>query len=260
MGRQSRVAALAIAATVALYSGAGAQNLAVSLFERYLEPLRVQAGIPGLSAAIVQDRQIVWERGLGFADVEASIAARADTPYGVADLTQTFTAILLGICAERGLVQPDYQLRSLLPQSTETSATLRQFLTHTSGPTGAFRYEPARFALLTGVVELCAQESRQGSCELRHRHRRRTVRPRRHAREDLEQSPHDAIDDDDGDTASDGDGLVRADLRRPAADLALRPHLRRVLRAHPEGAVPPPDVGPGREQRRLERRLLSPGW
>ena len=33
-------------------------------FETYLESLRQQAGIPGLSAAIVKDGQIAWERGL----------------------------------------------------------------------------------------------------------------------------------------------------------------------------------------------------
>jgi CubicO group peptidase (beta-lactamase class C family) len=40
-----------------------AQSLAFGLFERYLEPLRTQAGIPGLAATIWQNGQMVWERG-----------------------------------------------------------------------------------------------------------------------------------------------------------------------------------------------------
>jgi CubicO group peptidase (beta-lactamase class C family) len=159
MVRQTRVAALALAATVALYSGAGAQSLALSLFERYLEPLRVQYGIPGLSAAIVQDGQVVWERGMGLADIEASLPARPDTPYGVGDITQTFTTLLLAICAERNLVQPDQNIGRWVPTATTPAATIRQILTHTSGPTGAISYDTVRFAQLTGVVESCTRVS-----------------------------------------------------------------------------------------------------
>ena len=50
-----------------------AQGLASSLFERYLDSLRLQAGIPGLSALILQDGVISWERGFGRADIERSI-------------------------------------------------------------------------------------------------------------------------------------------------------------------------------------------
>ncbi len=158
MARGSRVAALALVAVVALYSGAGAQNLAFSLFERYLEPLRVQAGIPGLSAAIVQDGQIVWERGFGLAEVESSVAARADTPYNIADLTQTITTVMLAICGEYGLLRPDDPIRRWVPLAPDPPATLQQVLSHTSGATGGFKYDLARFALLTGVVEACANQ------------------------------------------------------------------------------------------------------
>jgi CubicO group peptidase (beta-lactamase class C family) len=151
-----RVTALALVALATLTSSARAQNLAFSLFERYLEPLRVQAGIPGLSAAIVQDGQIVWERGFGQADVESNLPARPDTPYNIADLTQTFTTLLLAQCAERGLVQADDPIRRWVPLATDPPATLRQVLSHTSGPTSVFHFDPARFVQLTHVVESCA--------------------------------------------------------------------------------------------------------
>lgn len=158
MAGGSRVVALALVALLALYGGAGAQSLAFSLFERYLEPLRVQAGIPGLSAAIVLDGQIVWERSLGFANLERSIAARPDTPYNVGDLTQTFTSVMLAICGEYGLLRPDDPLRRWVPLAPDPPATLRQVLSHTSGATGGFKYDPARFALLTGVVDACGNQ------------------------------------------------------------------------------------------------------
>ncbi len=158
MVRPIRVTALAVIVAVALVARANGQNLAFSLFERYLEALRVQTAIPGMSAAVLQDGQVVWRRGFGLADVESSVVARSDTPYFVADLTQTFTTLLLARCAERGFLQPDDPLRRWVPLAPDPPASLRQVLTHTSGISGVFRYDPARFALLTSVVEACARQ------------------------------------------------------------------------------------------------------
>ena len=155
MLRRLGASSLALAVFVALGNQAKAQNLAISLFERYVEPLRLQAGIPGLSAAIVQEGQIVWERGFGQAEIEGVIAARPDTPYNIGDLTQTFTTVLLAQCAERLLVSPESPIRQWVPLAPDPPATLRQILSHTSGPSGGFRYDPGRFALLTAVVEGC---------------------------------------------------------------------------------------------------------
>ena len=62
-----RLTIVALVSAAVLLSGSGlrAQALPFLLFERYLDPLRIQAGIPGLSAVILQDDQVVWERGLG---------------------------------------------------------------------------------------------------------------------------------------------------------------------------------------------------
>ena len=158
MVRGPRIAVVALVALVALHSGAAAQTLAFSLFDRYLDSLRVQVGIPGLSAAIVQDGQLVWERGYGFADVETSSPARPDTPYAIGDLTQVFTTLLLGQCAESGRVFRDDPIRRWAPQAPDPPATIRQLLSHTGGVTGAFKYDLGRFALLTNVVEQCTAE------------------------------------------------------------------------------------------------------
>ena len=93
------------AALALMQQPTSAQNLAYSVFERYLESLRVQAAIPGLSALIVQDGRVAWERGFGYADVEKSIAALPDTPYPIIDITQTFASVLLLQCEERGTLR-----------------------------------------------------------------------------------------------------------------------------------------------------------
>jgi CubicO group peptidase (beta-lactamase class C family) len=153
-GLRTAVAALA-AVLVLLSQGASAQSLTVALFERYLEPLRRQAGIPGLSAAIVQGRRIVWERGFGMADVERSIPPDADTPYAVGTLTQIFGAVVVLQQVERGYYttsDPIWRWTTVVPSR---QATIGQVLSHTS--TGSFLYDASRFAALTPVVEYYAQ-------------------------------------------------------------------------------------------------------
>src|SRR5262245_38810742 len=80
----------------------GEREQRIALFTRYLEPLRIQAGIPGLSAAITSNGNIIWEAGLGFADVEAKVAAAPHTPYVIASITKTATSTLLMQCVEEG--------------------------------------------------------------------------------------------------------------------------------------------------------------
>ncbi len=151
---------LAFAAAAALPQGVPAQNLAFHLFEQYVEPLRHQAGIPGLSAAILQDGQIVWERGFGHRDVEASLPALPDTPYPIADLTQTFSAVMLLTCVELGLIELDQPVGTWAAGLPDPGMTLRQLLTHTA-PAGApttYRYDPGRYAGLAAPIEACGRQ------------------------------------------------------------------------------------------------------
>jgi len=131
-----------------------AQGFVQGLFEQYLESLRRQAGIPGISAAIMQGGRVVWEKGFGYQDVERSVAARPDTPYAVGGLTQTLTAALVLSCVERGELDLDAPVRTWASNLSDSGATVRQVLSHTS--TGSFRYDPSRFAALTPVVDDCA--------------------------------------------------------------------------------------------------------
>ena len=100
-----RLAALIVCLTLGL-SGVHARQSQLSVLtssplESYLESLRTQAGIPGMSAALVQDGEIVWEHGFGFQNQEARIRATPDTPYPIADISQTIAAVFVLQCAEQ---------------------------------------------------------------------------------------------------------------------------------------------------------------
>jgi CubicO group peptidase (beta-lactamase class C family) len=129
-------------------------------FEQYLDALRQQAGIPGLSAAIVGDGTIVWEGALGYEDVESSRHTRADTPYQIGDLTQMFAATLLLQCVERGTARVDDHIREYSDAIPEHDATLRHVLSHTSegSPGVRFRYDPARYRSLGSAIDICGDD------------------------------------------------------------------------------------------------------
>jgi CubicO group peptidase (beta-lactamase class C family) len=154
--RTFRITCVVLLAIVSAQQGTRAQTLAYGLFERYLEPLRVQAGIPGLSAAIVHNRRIVWERWFGSADLERSIAVQPNTPFPVIDLAQTLGATLVMQRVERGDLQIDDRVNRWTTIVPEPGATIRNVLTHTT--TGAYRYDPNRFSALTPVIEYYTDE------------------------------------------------------------------------------------------------------
>ena len=162
-----RPAALAALLAVSLTAAAGAGQTPASrldagssAFESYVEVLRQQAGIPGMSGALLQDGVVVWERGLGMANQEARIRATPDTPYYVADISQTFAAVLLLQCVELRRLELDVPLLQYGLALPEGGASLRQVLSHSAaaGQGSDYNYDPARFALLSRVMESCVQQ------------------------------------------------------------------------------------------------------
>lgn len=136
-----------------------AQSLPVGLFERFLENLRQQSGIPGLSGVILQNRRVVWEAGLGHREVDGFRAATADTPYPLLDLSQTVSATaLLQQCVEMRHLELSDKVTRWLSQFTESDTTVAQLLAH-SLPGSGFRYDPSRYESVGSVVAQCTSTS-----------------------------------------------------------------------------------------------------
>lgn len=155
--RPLRAGALALLAAVALAPRPTAQGLPITLFREYLEALREQTGIPGLSYAIVQQGREQSD-GLGKQDVENNIAARADTPYLIGGLTQSFTAIVLGQCVEQARLDINQPIRRWTGEIPESDATVFHVLSHTSSgaPGNAFAFDLGRYGALARVADGCA--------------------------------------------------------------------------------------------------------
>jgi uncharacterized protein (TIGR03437 family) len=128
------------------------------LFQDSLDAVRRQYRIPGLSAAIVKNQQIIWEKGYGYADIANGVAAQPDTPYLIASLTKTFTSMLLMHCVEQGSLNLDDPIRKYTAAIPEPGVTVRHVFTHTSEskpPGESYHYNGNRFGALGAVVDSC---------------------------------------------------------------------------------------------------------
>jgi CubicO group peptidase (beta-lactamase class C family) len=152
---QSRLLLLAFAVGFLLVTGgkgSAQEQFPYQIFERYLEPLVQQIGMPGLSAMIVQDDRIAWSKNYGFADVGRQIHTTSDTPYPVGGVTQAFTGVLMGVCIDRFRLDIDVQdMRTFEPAFPVPGTSVRQVLSHATG--GRFRYDASLYSTLTPVAE-----------------------------------------------------------------------------------------------------------
>jgi CubicO group peptidase (beta-lactamase class C family) len=165
-----RIRALAMSAAIGLawqswpaaqqpsvFAGAGV----LPLMDAYLESLRQQVGIPGMSAAILKDGEIIFEKGYGFQNLATRERATPDTPYFVGDVSETLAAVLLLQCVEQRRIDLDERFERYGLSAPEPQATLRQLLSHTPPDTireQGFQYVPERYAMLTPLMEWCAPQ------------------------------------------------------------------------------------------------------
>lgn len=145
-----------VALTVGLLKVAGTQGAAqeefpYQIFDRYLEPLVQQIGMPGLSAVILQSGRIAWSNNYGYADVEKKIRPTIDTPYPVGGITQAVTGVLVGVCIDRFGLQIDQDVRNFVPTFPVAGASVRQLLSHATS--NRYKYDPTLYSALTRVVE-----------------------------------------------------------------------------------------------------------
>jgi CubicO group peptidase (beta-lactamase class C family) len=175
------VTAFLITAGVVLFAGvrhvdaesvASGNNPNVKAFVEELRALAGEHHLPGLSAALVRQGEVIWSGGFGLADIENGVPAGADTPYRLASLSKPFAAVILMQLVEEKRLDLDAMMRDFTIHSwfepgggswahypsryTENDITVRHVLTHTSQsqpPGDAYNYSGNIFADLTWVIE-----------------------------------------------------------------------------------------------------------
>ncbi len=108
--------------------------------DRYLDRLVASGNPPGLSAVVVRDGRIVYNRAFGYADSPRKIRATPDTVYHWWSMTKIPTAIAIMQLRERGKLGLEDAVRTYLPwfdvnypSSQRPAISIRHLLQHTSG-------------------------------------------------------------------------------------------------------------------------------
>lgn len=117
----------------------GCGGAEVDRFASLDEALRAEGragGFPGLVAARVEGGRVVWTGTYGFADYAARRPAETGTPFHVASLSKTVTALLAMQLAEDGVIDLDAPIDDTLGYEViaqPNAITARMLLTHSSG-------------------------------------------------------------------------------------------------------------------------------
>lgn len=113
---------------------------ALQLLDVWLDAQRDYMELPGLSAAVVHDQQVIWSGAYGFADRERRIAATPGTIYSICSISKLFTSIAVLQQRDAGALRLDDPLARHLPwfrirevDSLGPAITVEGLLTHASG-------------------------------------------------------------------------------------------------------------------------------
>lgn len=90
---------------------------------------------PGISAAIVENGELVWSEGFGLADLENSVPATSRTLYRLGSVSKTLTATAAMQLWERGKIDLDAPVQKYCPAFPvkEWPITTRELLGHMGG-------------------------------------------------------------------------------------------------------------------------------
>jgi CubicO group peptidase (beta-lactamase class C family)/D-alanyl-D-alanine dipeptidase len=133
------------------------------MLERFIAYEMADKDLPAMSISLVDDQEIVWARGFGFARPRDSVPATAETVYRVGSVSKLFTDIAVMQLVERGALDLDAPLTRYLPRFRPnnpfgTPVTLRHLLTHRSGlvrepPVGSY-FDPSPPSLDSVIASL----------------------------------------------------------------------------------------------------------
>jgi CubicO group peptidase (beta-lactamase class C family) len=113
---------------------------AFRLIEAWLEAQKDYEQLPGISAAVVRDQEIIWSDAFGKANREQNLDASPSTLCSICSISKLFTSVAVMKLYDEGKVRLDDRIEDLLPwydlpQQYKDSGpvTIRSLLTHSSG-------------------------------------------------------------------------------------------------------------------------------
>jgi CubicO group peptidase (beta-lactamase class C family) len=113
---------------------------AYKLIAVWLEAQKDFERLPGISAVIVKDQDVLWSGAFGKSNIEENIDAKANTLCSICSISKLFTAVAIMKLYDEGKLRLDDELKNVLPWfklkqqfSDSGPITIRSLLTHSSG-------------------------------------------------------------------------------------------------------------------------------
>lgn len=93
---------------------------------------------PGLSVAVVQNNEILYGKGIGFANLEYDIPNMLRSKFDVASVAKQFTAACIWVLTTQGKISLEDDIRKYLPEFPDygRQIKIKHLLNHTSGIRG----------------------------------------------------------------------------------------------------------------------------
>ncbi len=112
-----------------------AQTISHDQLLDYMEQIRDENALPGLSVAVAFDGEIVFSEGVGYAELDNRVPATGRTVHNTGSVSKVLAVVGLMQLVEQGNVNLDATIQTYLPYYPvkDFPITVRQILTHTSG-------------------------------------------------------------------------------------------------------------------------------
>ena len=95
---------------------------ASNLLDLWIDAQIAYGQIPGASAAVVHDQELIWSSGYGFANLEERIPASPSTRYSICSISKLFTSIAVLQQRDAGKLRLDDAVSEHLPWLDITNA------------------------------------------------------------------------------------------------------------------------------------------
>ena len=113
---------------------------AFKLVEVWLEAQKDFDQLPGLTAIVIEDQEVLWSGAFGLSNVENNVKAETSTICSICSISKLFTSVAIMKLYDEGKLRLDDRVSNLLPsynleQKYPESGpiTIRTLLTHSSG-------------------------------------------------------------------------------------------------------------------------------
>jgi len=113
---------------------------AAAALDKWLDGQRAFKQIPGITAGVVVDQQLIWEGAYGFADLGRKTPVTVDHLYSICSISKLFTSLALLQLRDQGRLRLDDPITKHLPwfippagAPNDGPITVEGLLTHTAG-------------------------------------------------------------------------------------------------------------------------------